>query len=253
MTPQHDQRAEPRHSDASPAASWRSPTASSTSGIGETGEAADASNDGDPTAGADPDNLRDTGDDHNGGEIIIKAKRQLRSQMRQARRRLDPATVATASEAVASRLITLPEITHAHVVMIYGAAPDEIDPQGCEQPLRDRGARITYPRVEGNRLMVVEVAANSAFSTGFAGIQEPLGPPTDPQTVDVVVVPGLGFDRTGRRLGQGKGYYDQLLPTMRAIRIAVAFDEQIVDEIPTDAHDQAMDVIVTPSQLIRCS
>jgi len=186
------------------------------------------------------------------GDTIIEAKRQLRSQMRKARRRLDSATVAAASEAVTNRLMTLPEIAQAHVVMVYGAAPDEVDPRGCEQPLRDRGARIIYPRVEGDRLEVVEVSVNSVFSTGFAGIQEPLGPPTDPQTVDVVVVPGLGFDRAGRRLGQGKGYYDRLLPAMRAIRIAVAFDEQIVDEIPADAHDQTMDVIVTPSQLIRC-
>lgn len=183
---------------------------------------------------------------------LAAAKQALRTQMREVRRQLDATVARLAGDAVAARLIELPELSRAHVVMLYGAAPDELNPQGCEQPLRDRGARVAYPRVEDDRLVVVEVTATSALTTGFGGIREPLGPPMDPASVDVVVVPGLAFDRTGRRLGHGKAYYDRLLPRMRAIRIAVAFDEQLVDEVPAGDQDQTMDLVVTPSQLIHC-
>lgn len=183
---------------------------------------------------------------------LAAAKQALRSEIRQIRRQLDATAAIIAGDAVAAHLLELPETAQAHVVMVYGAAPDELDPRGCEQPFRDRGARVAYPRVEGDEIVVVEVTPASALTTGFGGIREPLGPPMDPESVDVVVVPGLAFDRTGRRLGHGKAYYDRLLPRMRATRIGVAFDEQIVEAVPADDHDQPMDMIVTPTQLIRC-
>lgn len=182
----------------------------------------------------------------------IDTKADLRKHMRQVRRDLDAAHVTALSQALAQRLLELPELQQAHVVMSYGATPEEIDPSECEARLRSRGARVAHPRVEADGLAVVEVTATSAFSTGFAGIQEPLGPAMDPQHVDVVLVPGLAFDRSGRRLGQGKAYYDRLLPAMRAVRIGVAFDEQVIEQVPTDAHDQTMDLLVTPSSLIHC-
>ena len=69
----------------------------------------------------------------------------------------------------------------------------------------------------------------------------------DPVVLDVVVVPGLAFTARGDRLGQGGGHFDRFLPRLRGdcLRIGVAFHEQLVDELPTDGHDIAVDVVIT--------
>jgi 5-formyltetrahydrofolate cyclo-ligase len=70
--------------------------------------------------------------------------------------------------------------------------------------------------------------------------------------VDLVLVPGVAFDAEGRRLGYGGGFYDRLLPLMRpdVARVAGAYEEQIVDRVPTAAHDQRVPCIVTPGRVI---
>ncbi len=69
----------------------------------------------------------------------------------------------------------------------------------------------------------------------------------DPAVLDVVVVPGLAFTPDGRRLGQGGGHFDRFLPLLRGdcLRIGVAFEEQLVDDLPTSPHDIAVDVVIT--------
>ena len=71
--------------------------------------------------------------------------------------------------------------------------------------------------------------------------------------LEVVVVPGLAFDRAGRRLGQGKGYYDRLLSDVsdNCLIVGLAFDVQMVERVPAEAHDVALDVIVTESDVIE--
>ncbi|HTG44362.1 MAG TPA: 5-formyltetrahydrofolate cyclo-ligase, partial [Verrucomicrobiae bacterium] len=66
--------------------------------------------------------------------------------------------------------------------------------------------------------------------------------------LDFVLVPGVAFDSTGRRLGRGRGFYDQLLAGVTGIKCGVALDEQIVEKLPTEAHDIAMDYILTPTR-----
>ncbi|MDH7504125.1 MAG: 5-formyltetrahydrofolate cyclo-ligase, partial [Verrucomicrobiota bacterium] len=89
---------------------------------------------------------------------------------------------------------------------------------------------------------------------GFKGIMEP-GPkcPTLPLAeLDFVLVPGLGFDATGARLGRGKGYYDRILAGVRGKRCGVAMDWQVVESIPASAHDMKVDFILTPTRWIQC-
>ena len=114
--------------------------------------------------------------------------------------------------------------------------------------------KIARPRRDENDVIHIPHLARSRY-----GVQEPdlyaRANPHDfvmPNKFDLLVVPGLAFDRTGARLGRGAGYYDRYLPLLRADarRVAVAFDEQIVDAVPTTPEDQPVDFIVTPSQVI---
>jgi 5-formyltetrahydrofolate cyclo-ligase len=71
-------------------------------------------------------------------------------------------------------------------------------------------------------------------------------------TIDVIIVPGIGFDKKGNRLGQGGGYYDWLLSQTNATAIALAFEFQLLNLIPMDSHDQQVDIIITEKQVIHC-
>ena len=87
----------------------------------------------------------------------------------------------------------------------------------------------------------------------FGLMELPNAPVVDPSEIDFVVSPGLAFDRAGRRLGQGAGYYDRYLPRLRSEVpvVAICFSEQLVEEVPTDAHDLPVDAIVTPDEVLR--
>jgi 5-formyltetrahydrofolate cyclo-ligase len=76
-------------------------------------------------------------------------------------------------------------------------------------------------------------------------------PQVDPSDLDLVLVPGVAFDRRGGRLGFGGGYYDRLLPMTTALRVGVTYDQTLVDRLPVQEHDQLVQWIVTPTQILN--
>ena len=113
-------------------------------------------------------------------------------------------------------------------------------------PVENADGTTRLPGLERSRYGVLEPNAQTR-ADGGALVQPP--------EFDVMIVPGLAFDHTGARLGRGAGFYDRYLPLLRpdALRVAVAFDEQILPEVPHDANDQFVDAIVTPSRIIRAN
>jgi len=124
--------------------------------------------------------------------------------------------------------------------------------------LIERNTALAYPRVEDGtlRLAFHRVDGPGDLAPGAFGIPEP-----DPQapivplaSIELVVVPGLGFDPRGYRLGWGKGYYDvTLADCTHALKVGLAFECQVVPEVPTDWNDVPMDIIVTENGMRRCS
>lgn len=114
---------------------------------------------------------------------------------------------------------------------------------------------MAWPRVVGPGAMVFASADPDHLAPGFRGIPEPPpdAPALDLVALDLIAVPGLGFDADGRRLGQGGGYYDRLLgdPRRRAVAVGVGFDCQIVDRVPVAEHDVGLDAIVTERGVAR--
>jgi 5-formyltetrahydrofolate cyclo-ligase len=109
------------------------------------------------------------------------------------------------------------------------------------------------PRIDGRRLVLHPYCRDNLTRHPY-GMQEPLagGPVVDPKELDVVLVPGVAFDQRGGRLGFGGGFYDRLLIRTSALRVGIAYDRCLVDELPCHKHDQRMDWLVTPTQAIRC-
>jgi 5-formyltetrahydrofolate cyclo-ligase len=184
-------------------------------------------------------------------DALATSKAELRRRARDARRAIDADARARAHAAITERVLAIPEIRVAGGVLLYGTAPDEVDVGGIARAVRARGGRTFLPRVAGEDLEVVEVGDDTPLAPGFRGILEPIGDPADVGVLDAVVVPGLAFDAAGRRVGQGKGYYDRLLPRITGVRVAVAYDEQVVDVVPAAEHDAHMDALVTPTRTIR--
>ena len=168
-----------------------------------------------------------------------------------ARRRERPATErATATAAVTTAL--LEGLAGAAVIAAF--TPDETEPgHGLLPAAYSRlGARVLLPVVPAEGKALRWAVGTSRLVPGRFGLLEPVGPrlgPTAIGTADVVVVPALAVARDGARLGRGGGYYDRALRHVRpgALLVAVVFDDELVDELPVEAHDRAVTAVVTPS------
>jgi 5-formyltetrahydrofolate cyclo-ligase len=144
----------------------------------------------------------------------------------------------------------------ARVLFFYAPLPEELDiwPQ-VEDSLKV-GKIVCLPRFDqstGHYQAFCIEDLTSDLVTGRFGIREPgeacAGVPLN--QLDLVLVPGVAFDLRGRRLGRGKGFYDRLLADAGGLKCGVAFDEQIVTEIPVEPHDVSVDCILTPTRWIQ--
>ena len=131
--------------------------------------------------------------------------------------------------------------------MSYVAFGSEADLGAINESVIAAGHRLLVPRVEAGVIVAVERTVDGETVRSDYGIEEPIGPAVDPAEIDVVLVPGVAFDRRGRRLGYGAGYYDGFLPQLRegTALVGVCFSVQVVDEVPVEDHDVLIDVVVS--------
>jgi 5-formyltetrahydrofolate cyclo-ligase len=182
---------------------------------------------------------------------VADAKRRLRSEMRARLAVIPPATRRQAGEVVRARLLATESFRKGGPVLGFVALPDEIDLLPALFEAAAAGREVLVPRWNPLSQDYETALAGSPdqWRTGPFGVLEP--PPDAPvrsmDRLDLILVPGLAFDRTGRRLGRGKGFFDRLLArATRARRWGIAFDQQIVDAVPTAAHDVNVHLLVTP-------
>jgi 5-formyltetrahydrofolate cyclo-ligase len=183
------------------------------------------------------------------------SKDSARHLGRAARRAVSAEDRPRHAEAAAERLLALPEISRARTVLAYAATPEEIDPALAVAALRSRGAIIALPRVTGpGRLVLHRVDPGTRLVPGPFGLLEPPeeSPTVPPGEIDVAIVPGVAFDGACRRIGHGGGFYDRLNSMMEgAVTVGLAFDEQVLGEVPCEDHDVCVDILVTPSRTLR--
>jgi 5-formyltetrahydrofolate cyclo-ligase len=184
------------------------------------------------------------------------------SDEKQARRRAVAARIDALAPAVRTRhdaalrnaFLALPAVAGAGLVFGYAPLADEVDVLPLLQALRDRGVRVGLPRVDGDALVLHEIGdLDRDLARGVYGIREPRAdlPHVDPAAIDVVLTPGRAFDTAGNRLGRGGGYYDRFLATTPARRIALAYEEQILPDVPAGPDDLPVHLVVTPQRLIE--
>lgn len=135
------------------------------------------------------------------------------------------------------------EYQRATVVMAFASMRTEVDTAGLFARLKQDGKILVLPRIDPDEIVAVRDV--DGWTTGMYGIKEPLGPPLDPATIDLVIVPGLAFTADGKRLGRGRGYYDAFLGKVNAPTIGVCFSEQILEDLPMEPHDVKLDRVMT--------
>jgi 5-formyltetrahydrofolate cyclo-ligase len=189
-------------------------------------------------------------------KTIREAKQALRSQVLATVARMEPGERVAASTQACALLETQPRWRTAQWVMFFAPLPEELDIWPLLTVALSAAKKVALPLfVAERRTYEVRQILDPKLDlhAGHYGIREPHRhcAPLPSIRLDLILVPGVAFDSHGRRLGRGKGYYDQLLKGLRGMTCGVAFDQQIVDEIPVEPHDVRLDCVLTPTRWIE--
>ncbi len=179
-------------------------------------------------------------------------KPALRDRFCDVRECLSADEVRAASSALCRRLARMAVLREAGAVMAYLAFRNEPDLGLLFDLLPD--IQWSVPRTEEKRLIPHVYEPGNLIRHRYGMLEPSADAPTvEPARLDVVLVPGVSFDRRGGRLGFGGGFYDRFLTTTSAERIGLTYDACLSEELPCAEHDQRMDWVVTPSRAIHCA
>lgn len=187
----------------------------------------------------------------------MSIKKELRQRLRKVISEIPPDQVRAKSLRACHRLFEQPEYIKAEVVMVFLSLPTEVDTSPIVLRIWQDRKRALAPKVSWNqrRMMPVEIRSlTEDLTVSSMGVREPVsGIPFPVSLIDLVIVPGLGFDEYGNRLGRGRGFYDKFLahPEFKGVACALAFEEQVTTSIPVGPLDRHVDMLVTDEQVRR--
>ena len=182
-------------------------------------------------------------------------KRALRRAVLAERDALSGTERAARSEAIVDRLLGLDEAAGAGAVLAFWSFGSEVDTAPLLDRLHSGGTTIALPVTrDGDIVPVIWTPGSSMTETSFGSREPTDGRVLDAGELDLIVVPGVAFDRSCHRLGYGGGFYDRLLASTRqgTAAVAIAFGMQVVDRVPTGPLDRPVDAVVTEDDVIRC-
>lgn len=186
---------------------------------------------------------------------LPERKAAVREQMKAARSAISSEDLATMAERIEARLVEVPEVREARTVLLFSSFGSEVPTAGMAERFIQRGQRVLLPFIEASQMQAAELRPGQPLVATAFGPQEPAERvAVDPAEVDVVIAPGLAFDREGRRIGYGGGYYDRFLRRLgpHATRIGIGTHGQVVDEVPHGRRDERLHLIVTDQETIDC-
>lgn len=182
-------------------------------------------------------------------------KSELRRAALAARDALPADQRQTASAAIACALLALPELTRARLVGAFWPIRSEVDPRPAAEGILARGHAVALPQVTPEGLIFREWRAGDTLVSGGFGLSEP-DPSLPPVEPDALIVPLAAFDRTGHRIGYGRGYYDGAIERLSRshplFTVGIGFAVQEVERVPAEPHDRPLDCVITEAGLIRC-
>lgn len=187
-------------------------------------------------------------------EAFRAYKKEVRRETRKRIAALDEKELAKSDEAIYNNVSALPEIGNAETVFLYFSVGHEVDTKRLIAALVNAGKRVALPVSLPDGVMVfAEYRAGDMRDGSVVPIPEPDAdaPRLEPQDGDVIVVPGLSYDREGFRLGQGGGYYDRFLGKRKLYSVGLARDCLLMERVPREEHDRRVSCLVTETTVLR--
>ncbi len=193
-------------------------------------------------------------------KTIPEQKKSIRKLIKDKNNQLTADYISSSSKQITKTLIDTDAFKTAKTVMCYLSFGSEVDTKLIIDECFEQGKTILIPIIMRNTDASTYMEAsqlidyNEDLAPGTMGILEPIASAIrikDPKTIDLIIIPGLAFDRQGNRLGYGSGYYDYFLGRLRddCNQIAITFSFQLIDHIPTQKHDMKVRNIITQKGL----
>jgi 5-formyltetrahydrofolate cyclo-ligase len=186
--------------------------------------------------------------------MSAREKGLIRKKMIERRISLSPSTVLEKSQSIVERLFQLPQYNNAKILLFYLPYKNEIDTISAIKKSWLNSKNILVPVCQPERKLLLSKLLNlDELAVSKFGLYEPRiehQRPMPPQEVDLAILPGVAFDFHGYRLGYGGGYFDRFLDSLRpdCPKIALAYDFQILNQLPVEEHDTKVDIILTESK-----
>ena len=186
-----------------------------------------------------------------------KDKDKLRKHILSSLAECSPLLLDCESMEIAERMIFSPEFKDAGTIMVFLSIAGEVNTSYIIKNAFEAGKKVTVPKINWKKKTMKAVELKSLdhpLETVRMGLREPVdAEPVKIGEIDLIIVPGLAFDEKLNRLGRGGGYYDQYLAkeNCKAVKCGIAFDLQVLEEIPADENDIKMDMIITENRILR--
>lgn len=182
----------------------------------------------------------------------METKKDIRKYIYGKRKQCTDQEVETWSRVITEKVVALTEFKKAKRIMAYADYNHEVSTRYIIEEAWKQGKEVAVPKVSGKDMIFIRLTDFSQLEEGFYGIPEPARGESVEWQDAFMVMPGVAFDRENHRVGYGGGFYDRFLEKHQSItRVAVAFDFQILDQVPTEPTDIFPQVIVTEREIFR--
>lgn len=172
-------------------------------------------------------------------------KSVIRKIVKERKAKISPSQALNLSKEIFKKVEKLIEFKTAKTLVLYWSMADEVQTHDFIQKWYNKKT-ILLPEVDGDKLHLKKFSGIESMKSGEQfGIAEPIGDRfKDYELIDLIIVPGVAFDKNNNRLGRGRGFYDKLLGAARAKKMGVCYNFQLFDEIPIEPHDIKMDIVI---------
>ncbi len=180
-------------------------------------------------------------------------KNNLREKLLEERKKQEKKDIVKKGNTIKDKLFALEEYKKAKTVMFFVSFGKEVYTHNIvHEALNDKTKRVVVPKVIDFEIVPCHIENCFGMQRSSYGIQEPIEvKKVSMREIDMILVPGIGFDKKGNRIGFGKGYYDNFLKNISALKIGLCMDFEIIDDIPADEWDVPVNIIISEKRIIR--
>lgn len=183
-------------------------------------------------------------------------KKKIRKQLLAKRKQLNILEVKNLSNLIAENIFSTKAFQDSEVIHLYYPINNEVDTRKIIEKTWENGKKVIMPRTDfqNHRIINYQVTSYSQLETTSFNMLEPIiSQPVYDKDPDLVLVPGVAFDTRCNRMGYGGGFYDRFLSETDSFKIALCYNLQLLEELPTEDHDVKMDMIITEDKIMQRS